>query len=386
MENKSEKQSTNNSPRPTHKQTLSSLSGQLTTYGGSDITREKIVRKAYYEKKIAMRDAEKLRYANKIRGKKFTNPNQKELVKKFSPHSGTSLQPVSWAVCRQISDYVLELQRIDHLAAIRSRHKYKTWQTYCLMTYVMMLNILFDCCVGAGILPPCHFLFNIYKWLVCFVIGFYYGGYRIELLHITGNNPTWLPVPIFARPPVVPSVERLVPQSLYDEPLKRDNTCQFELMEPQSGILPVSFASDLRRADLSGLITNEVMLFIERTLAMFVGLKSSTNSTNGAAVIMLYVSSVVDVSLYSKIENIVSGLLYEEATPQNGTVDTVLSLMTKASESWRVLRGHPLAEKVCLLCTALISAGICSASSFEWSYGNIQLFFTQDFATLFERW
>jgi hypothetical protein len=350
------------------------MSGQLTTYGGSDITREKVVRKAYYEKKIAMRDAEKLRYANKIRGKKFTNPNQKELVKKFSPHSGISQQPVSWEVCRQISDYLLELQRIDHLTAFRDRYKYKTWQTYCLMTYVMMLNILFDVCVLAGLLPPCHVLININKWLVCFAIGFYYNGYRIELFDITGENPPRFPVPIFARPPVVPSVERLVPQSLCDEPLRRDNTHQFELMEPQSGLIPVSFASDLRKADLSGLITNEVMLFIERTLAMFVGLKSSTNPTNGAAVVMLYVSSIVDVSLYSKIENIVSGLLYEESTPQNGTVDTVLSLMTKASESWRVLRGHPLAEKVCLLCTALISAGICSASSFEWSYGNIQLF------------
>lgn len=369
------------STRPTNNNKNSSdrdsipLSAKLTIYGGTDINRDKAMRKAQYEKRIASRDKDKLQYAMRLKGKTFSNPNQKKLVSKYAPHSGLCVDHLPREVCSRITELVKEMNGTEHVEYFNVNGYYKVWQFYCLCKHVSVVTTVLFLWLFFGT--------NSRFWL--FALGYF--NYRlaaeckgayIVLASLGRGNPPWMPIPFFMlKPGNSPLKYHIRAHSSFGPPVDLEKLLENTEFVPQSGTIIQDFPRRFRDADVMGLLTENVVVFIERTVAALVALRTSTNTANGVSVVLLYASTLMESSMYTKLENIVSGVLYEEYTPQTGVTDNVLGVMAKASESWKILRGHPMAEKICLVVTALVSAGICSASSFDWSYGNVQLFSTK---------
>lgn len=60
--------------------------------------------------------------------------------------------------------------------------------------------------------------------------------------------------------------------------------------------------------------------------------------------------------------------------PQAGIAESMLSALNDLASNWSLIANHPLKKQVCLLCTALVSAGFCSADSFNWTIGKVRIF------------
>jgi len=162
---------------------------------------------------------------------------------------------------------------------------------------------------------------------------------------------------------------------------------------PQSG-LPSTVLSDLYRITRSfDNFPPATIAYVERVVLSVYLLSKASDVPQALAQITLFLNDMTGSSVALRAKDFLSLLLSQtnlqemddlpgcntanrndDCDAQSGSVSYLLDALNSISENWSLIRDHPLKKHICLLCTALVSAGVCSSDKFDWTVGKVRIF------------
>lgn len=172
----------------------------------------------------------------------------------------------------------------------------------------------------------------------------------------------------------IPKTVRRLRGKTFSTPEQRDFMDKYD---PHAGRVSELYRV-LRNSDFSDIVDEKMRVFIEQTIILVSGLRGCNDTRTALHLIALYGSAVMEQSYWTRAEVTLSSLweetLEEDLAPQSGIGEGLLGLLKRATDQWDLVKNHPLSDKLVVLCTGLVSAGLCSATRFEWNYENVRLF------------